>query len=535
MRHNPFATRGMIKSESNFWGRKRETDMIYSCLLDSEEQPQSVAVVGQRRIGKSSLLYRVFQKRDADEFYDELLERTVCVMVSMQGLVDCKSDDFYTRILEDLETQEKLPGDIVHTVASTSNNSESKFRKILRLLDRKDWVFVLLIDEFEAAANNSNFDKSFFDKLRAAAQEQRLAFVVATQTDLDKLWNPELISSPYSSPFFNIFYTTYLKGFEPDEVETYLQEFSAKSGRHFCEQETDLIKYIGGTHPFFLNIAAYHVFQAISISQEYSEHLLTQTHEQIIQDRALYANFRYYWQKLTPPQQEILLSVAKGEQIGLSGAELVDLRSLERVGLVAKQSSDGIYAPFSEAFRKYLRSSLLTSQISRPEQNIIDQAISDLISQDEGPELEFKSSLRWDIKKQEIVDYLEHPVLKTLAAFLNTHGGTLIIGLGDEGEVLGLEKDYQSFSRKPNRDGFQLHLMEIIANNLGEQSCQLTGIHFENIDGRDLCLITVRPSSEPVFMSKKKDFFIRRGNSTRELPPDEMVKYCMRHWAVNSE
>ncbi len=59
----------------------------------------------------------------------------------------------------------------------------------------------------------------------------------------------------------------------------------------------------------------------------------------------------------------------------------------------------------------------------------------------ESKTLEFKSTLQWDVHQKQKNKELHHPVLKTVAAFLNTEGGTLLIGVDDEGNVLGLNDD----------------------------------------------------------------------------------------------
>ena len=84
----------------------------------------------------------------------------------------------------------------------------------------------------------------------------------------------------------------------------------------------------------------------------------------------------------------------------------------------------------------------------------LEENLGALIAQGEGPKLEFKSSFRWDYKQDKLNRGLENAVLKTLAGFMNGQGGTLLIGVDDSGEVLGLEKDYETLEamvyRKPH-------------------------------------------------------------------------------------
>ena len=81
-------------------------------------------------------------------------------------------------------------------------------------------------------------------------------------------------------------------------------------------------------------------------------------------------------------------------------------------------------------------------------------AIEDLINQGENEKVEYKSSLRWDYTEGKVTKIPQKAAAKTLAAFLNGQGGTLLIGLADHGQVLGLEPDLQTLHSKPNLDGF---------------------------------------------------------------------------------
>jgi len=86
--------------------------------------------------------------------------------------------------------------------------------------------------------------------------------------------------------------------------------------------------------------------------------------------------------------------------------------------------------------------------------------LQEIIAGEEGADLEFKSSLRWDYNRGAIHNDIQDSAMKTVAAFQNSSGGTLVIGVNDEGKALGLSKDYQTLKKK-NRDGFQLSLMTL--------------------------------------------------------------------------
>ena len=154
-----------------------------------------------------------------------------------------------------------------------------------------------------------------------------------------------------------------------------------------------------------------------------------------------------------------------------------------------------------------------------------------LMATGENDRIEFKSSLRWDRREQRVNKDLEKVVVKTLAGFLNADGGTLLIGVDDAGAAIGLADDYETL-RKKDRDGFEQHLQEIVARDLGESVAPYLTVTFNEIDGRDVCHVSVDPSDHPVYVDDGQQavFYLRAGNGTRPLPVDEAVKYVQHRW-----
>lgn len=162
----------------------------------------------------------------------------------------------------------------------------------------------------------------------------------------------------------------------------------------------------------------------------------------------------------------------------------------------------------------------------------LDKDLPSIVRQGEGPYLEFKSSLRWDMAESRINRSLEGVVLKTLAGFLNSHvGGTLLIGVTDNGEIIGLEKDYQTL-KKPDQDGFEQAVMTTISTNLGADLCPFVHVLFHVIDNKDVCRLIVSPSSRPVFFNQGNTpkFFVRTGGATRDLNIQEALDYISGRW-----
>ena len=135
--------------------------------------------------------------------------------------------------------------------------------------------------------------------------------------------------------------------------------------------------------------------------------------------------------------------------------------------------------------------------------------IGDLLGPDrESPYLEYKSTLRWDIRQQKKSKHIETAAIKTIAGFANSpYGGTLLIGVADDGSVHGLEDDYRTFSgygNKGNHDLWGQHLQNLIRSRLGDYALSLVDWRFHKVNGQDLARIHIDPSAHPIYDEKGK-------------------------------
>ena len=160
-----------------------------------------------------------------------------------------------------------------------------------------------------------------------------------------------------------------------------------------------------------------------------------------------------------------------------------------------------------------------------------DKDIADIIAEGEGNRMEFKSSLRWDYKLSQVNKALEMVAMKTIAGFLNTDGGILLIGVADSKQILGIENDYKTL-HKTDRDGYELHLNQFISNYIGKERCLNINISFHEIDGKDVCMVQVESSPKPAYVKEGQEsrFYIRTGNQTQPLDTKESYDYILRHW-----
>ncbi len=154
--------------------------------------------------------------------------------------------------------------------------------------------------------------------------------------------------------------------------------------------------------------------------------------------------------------------------------------------------------------------------------------IAELINQGENDQLEYKSTVRWDLRQNKKNPAIEHAALKTLTAFLNSEGGDLLIGVADDGSLVGIESD--NFL---NDDKFLLHVWALIKNSLGQDVSPYIKTTLEKFDKKTVCRVHCQRSPKPVFLRQSgfdEMFYIRIGPSSGSMEISEAVKFIGEHF-----
>lgn len=194
-----------------------------------------------------------------------------------------------------------------------------------------------------------------------------------------------------------------------------------------------------------------------------------------------------------------------------------------------------------ESYREFLeyRRAALTDAINgfilNDEGGKLTLDISEVIAAGEREHVEFKSSARWDYREGRANKALELVIAKSLAGFLNSNGGTLLIGVDDAGIILGLEQDFKTLGKRPDRDGYQQMLVNLVSSSMGKEACSYLSISFHPIDGKEVCMVAVEQSPKPIYVSDSgaTRFYIRTGNTTQELSTKDTVEYIRNRWPSN--
>ena len=194
----------------------------------------------------------------------------------------------------------------------------------------------------------------------------------------------------------------------------------------------------------------------------------------------------------------------------------------------------GNYERFLESRRALLASHInaFLDGITVTEEASVRASIEDLIKDGESDELEFKATLRWDIKEGKVNKKLEQVIVKTVAAFANAQGGSLLIGVDNDGQAVGLSRDYESLG-EASRDRFEVHLRNVLNQKLGAAFvASKARIQFHAVNDVDVCQVDIITAKDPVIVAIKdkngrsvEKFYVRSGNSSQEISMSEMTSY----------
>ena len=181
-----------------------------------------------------------------------------------------------------------------------------------------------------------------------------------------------------------------------------------------------------------------------------------------------------------------------------------------------------------EMMAQIIRDGYLTLMAGTESEAVPEESdLTAVIYSGESQAVEFKSTLRINLHTGESDKRIELSVLKTLAGFLNTNGGTLIVGVSDDGTPVGIEAD-----KFPNDDKMSLHLVNIVKSRMGPQAMTAMHVHFDDFDGSRVMVVRCRKSPTPVFVKDgdTERFYVRTGPSTTELSASQTQGYVKQQF-----
>jgi hypothetical protein len=259
MANNPFTYGNPISDPRRFFGREHEIELIFSRLRNAEFESSSL--VGERRIGKTSLL-NYLADVDVRRRYDLLSGTHMFVYVDLQIMnQEVTPVRLWQRLLRQMGRvcQDSIVHQAIDEIRQQEVIDNFALADLFDIVDEKNQHVVFLLDEFEKVTENPNFGTDFFYGLRSLAIQHHLALVTSSRRELIELCHSEAIRS---SPFFNIFANINLGLFTEEEGRALIQTSLAGTGVEFSENIVQMIFRVAGFHPYFLQVACYNAFES---------------------------------------------------------------------------------------------------------------------------------------------------------------------------------------------------------------------------------------------------------------------------------
>lgn len=220
---------------------------------------------------------------------------------------------------------------------------------------------------------------------------------------------------------------------------------------------------------------------------------------------------RVFWLGLVVPESELLPPLRRGESRLLFVLLGVLAMAVSGVFLLAR-----------------LYGSRLRQLADRPKyRTATEEQLLSLIAQGENERLEFKTTMRWNLKENKPGVEISRAWLKTLAAFLNTGGGTLLMGVGDNGEITGIEAD-----RFSSEDKALLHFNNLIKEHIGLEHAGPISVAPRTVRGRTILVVDCEPARRPVFLKfgDEEEYFVRVASGTRRLPLSKVLEHMKQRY-----
>ena len=328
----------MIRDAGDFYGRKRELARLYARI--GAERPQSVAITGERRIGKSSLLWFLQQSENAKSYLADP-ERTIFVLRDFQENREMTPEEFCATLLAPLS--KRIPNTQI-------DGSYDSMLEAVQHLDAQGFKLIILLDEFETVTQNPNFGARFYAFLRSLANRYNVAYITSSRVPLQHLCYSRQIAD---SPFFNIFSSMHIRGFGEAEAQELIAVPSQKAGIPL-EAHADFLLDVGGSYPFFLQIACSILFEHLQTGEALDDYGREEVEMGIMEEAE--PHFTYIWERMDEAGQRVCSSIAEDKPVDVR--ERGTLRSLIQQGYVVESEDHKEHRLFSSLFARWILESV---------------------------------------------------------------------------------------------------------------------------------------------------------------------------------
>ena len=332
---NPYVSRVMVSNPDEFFGREREIGRIYSRL--DAPRPQSVSVVGDRRIGKSSLLYHIY---DVANRQRHMSTHGDSIFVYLDFQQNREFDE--TRFIDFLFNMFNYEDPTLQDFSGRERTLD-ELKTVVEQLHNAGKRIVILMDEFEVITANPKFSGKFFALLRGLANTYSVAYVTSSNEDLQKMCHNKDISD---SPFFNIFTNLILRPLAEKEAVEMVTEPSEARGVPLAPHAGRILE-MAGLFPLFLQMACSAAFES-QMDDPSAEPDWPEINDAFMEEAR--PHYRSVWNHFDDQAKEALTLVARGKSVGSKYEYIKD--RLARRGYVV--DSNGGSALCSTSFESFV-------------------------------------------------------------------------------------------------------------------------------------------------------------------------------------
>ncbi|MCP2328442.1 hypothetical protein HDA40_006949 [Hamadaea flava] len=498
----------------------------------------SVGLFGLRRSGKTSLLrelqYReesaglalVLTDLESADSIDEVPHQMSRDLVdALRGIRQSRSDVW-------------LGPESDHGAATFGALSA----RLIRIAKKNpDLLFVAAIDEVEnlrrLARESPDKVRLFLGALRRAAQASdniSLFFTGLTTEFFDQ----SMIAGEVDNPLFGFVDSHYLPPFSKSESAELVRDLGSLMMLDWSPEALASVHQFTGGFPFFVRDLSSAVRKLVLEERPPDSDLAGRldVHEHHV--ARAYATWTdgagKKWSEILrslasyhPVMEEMLRAksehqMSEWRNIGIEGDAAVS--ALTKLGLVYVDEEGRLRWSESLGALK-----ALGGKTEAPLADIQTKiGLRDLLAQPESAHLEFKSTARWNLRSEKKDPAIEDAVLKTVAAFLNTDGGTLIIGVDDGGIVRGITEDLRTC--RDSMDQYERWLMgNLLSDRIGaDVISQYVRFRSVSLDGKVVVVLEAAKSENIVWVTTGSDeaLYVRNGNETRQLSGKKIIEFA---------
>lgn len=330
---NPYLNRVMIQNPDHFFGRQAELSRIYERIKAG--RPQSISLVGIRRIGKSSLLNAIHHPANRKAHLPTPQEY-VFVFMDLQEKRNVEPDELLQSIFNTLlkEFQDAIK---LHVKPDYEG-----LKEIVQTFQDAGLKLIFLWDEFECVTRNPHIGAEFYAFFRALANNFNVAYITSSSAQLQSLCHTKEIAD---SPFFNIFTNLHLGPFSVEEAKQLIAEPSARAGKALAKH-SEFVLEIAGCFPFFIQIACAALF-ALNGGEKVD---YKKAREVFMEEAG--PHFQEFWDRFDESQKIVVAALAWGKRPSREHAFAI--KNLAQAGFVLNGKL------FSTLFAEFVREKTLS-------------------------------------------------------------------------------------------------------------------------------------------------------------------------------